>query len=192
MKKLLAWVQKRPPREQIIIWMTVAVAIGTIGFLGHDWQQRKLLARAGELAGVKNEIKTLQAELQLRQQEVDRAAAQQVESKSRATLAARTQEQLSQSGRLSALVGELMRVAKDEGVEVMSIRPGDARDQGAYIELPIVIGLRARFRGLGEYLHQVQHLQQVVLVGRVRVDPSSNEDSTLTVQVDTVSFLGKA
>jgi Tfp pilus assembly protein PilO len=189
--KLSALVQKLAPREQIILWMTVAVLIGIGGFLLHDWQQKKLLALNSQLNGVKTEIRTLMSDVQVRQKEVDQAAAQQVAAKTRASEAAHTQEQLSQGGRVSELVTELMRVAKEEGVDIVSIKPGEPRDQGGYIELPMTIDLRARFRGLGEYLHQMQHLQQVVLVGRVRVGPAAVEGSALAVEVETVSFLGK-
>ncbi|MBI3621375.1 MAG: type 4a pilus biogenesis protein PilO [Nitrospirae bacterium] len=191
MGKLFALLQKLSPREQFIAWAVIAALVVSGGVMLHDAQQKKLLALKGQLDAVKNEIGGLKSEVLLRQKEVDQAAAQQVEAKTRATLVAQTQQQLSQGGRVSELVSELMRTAKEGGVDVLSIKPGEQRDQGSYVELPVTMELRARFRSLGEYLQQVQHLQQVVLVGRVRVEPSTVEGAVLTVEVGTVSFLGK-
>jgi Tfp pilus assembly protein PilO len=189
--KLFALLERLAPREQIIAWLVLAALIISGGVLLHDSQQKKLLVLKDQLDGLKNEIKSLKAETELRQKDVDQAVAQQVKAKTEASLAAQTQQQLSQGGRLSELVAELMRAAKEGGIEVVSIKPGEQRDQGSYIELPVTMELRARFRSLGEYLQQVQRLQQVVLVGRVRMEPSAVEGAVLTVEVDTVSFLGK-
>jgi len=180
------------PREQMIALLVVAVAIGTGDLQLHDWQQKRLQVLNGRLSDVKNEIRGVKADMLLRQREIEQAAAQQEDVKARASLAAQTQEQLSQRGRLSALVADLMRIAKEEGIQVISIKPGEPQDQGGYVELSITMELRSRYRSLGEYLHQVQHLPQVVLVGRIHVEPSSVEQAMLTVHMDTVSFLGKA
>jgi len=187
----LQW-HRLAPREQMIALLTVAVLIGVGDFMLHDWQQKKLLVLNGRLNDVKNEIRGVKADVLLRQNEIDQASARQVEAKARASLAAQTQEQLSQRGKLSALVAELMRIAKEENIQVVSIKPGEPQDQGGYVELSMTLDIRGQFRNLGEYLHQVQHLQHMVLVGRVHMELQTVEQSMLTVQVETVSFMGKA
>jgi Tfp pilus assembly protein PilO len=187
----LQW-HKLARREQIIAALTAAVVIGTVGFYLHDMQQATLRNLGSRLTDLDNEIRGLNAELPFRQKEVEQAGLRQVAAKARASLAAQTQELLSQRGRLSSLVDELMRLAKEDDIQIISIKPGVPQDYGGYVELPITMDVRARFRSLGEYLHQVQHLQQVVLVGRIHVKLSALEQDALTVQMDTVSFMGKA
>jgi len=186
----LQW-RKLAPREQIIIFLAAFVILGAAGVYLHDKLRAKLLALDSQLSDLKNETQGLKAELLLRQKEVDRAGAKQVAAKVRASLAAQTQAQLSQGGRLSSLIDELMRLAKEDDIQVISIKPGQPQDQGGYMELSITMDVQARFRNLGEYLHQMQHLQQVVLVGHVRAELLTVEQATLRVQVETVSFMGK-
>lgn len=180
------------PRDQMIVALIVALAIVAVGVYLNDIQQTTLRNLESQIADLKNEIHGLKADLPLRQKEVEQAGVQQVPVTARTSLAAQTQIQLSRRARLSSLVDELMRVAKEDDIEILSIKPGEPRDHDGYMELPITMDVRARFRSLGEYLQQVQHLQQVVLVGRICVERSVVDQAGLTVQMETVSFMGKA
>lgn len=177
---------------QIIVALSVAAAIVAAGLYLNDSQQARLRELTLQVTDMKKEIHDLKAELPLRQKAVEQARTQQGPVTARTSLAAQTQKQLSQQGRLSALIDGLMRAAKEDDVQIISIKPGEPRDHDSYVELPITMDVRARFRSLGEYLQQVQQLQQVVLVGRISVELSVVEQAGLTVQMEAVSFLGKA
>jgi Tfp pilus assembly protein PilO len=177
---------------RIIVALTVAAAIVAAGLYLHDSQQAKLRELKLQMTDLKNEIHDLKAELPLRQKAVEQARVQQMPVTARTSLAAQTQKQLSQQGRLSSLIDGLMRAATEDDVQIISIKPGEPQDHDSYVELPITMDVRARFRSLGEYLQQVQQLQQVVLVGRISVALSVLEPAGLTVQMEAVSFLGKA
>lgn len=153
---------------QIIVTLIVAAAIVAAGLYLNDIQQAKLRDLKVQMTDLKNEIHDLKAELPLRQTAVEQARAQQVSVTARTSPAAQTQMQLLQQGRLSSLIDGLMRAAKEDDVQIISIKPGEPQDHDSYVELPIIMDVRARFRSLGEYLQEVQQLQQVVLVGRIR------------------------
>jgi len=180
------------PRDQIIVVLIVALAVVAAGVYLNDIQQAKLRNLELQLAELKNDIHGLKAELPSRQKEVVQARVQQVAVTGRTSLAGQTEKELLQRGRLSSLVDDLMRLAQEDDIQIISIKPGELMNHDGYVELPITMDVRARFRSLGEYLQQVQHLQQVVLVGRISVELSVVEQAGLTVQMETVSFLGKA
>jgi Tfp pilus assembly protein PilO len=180
------------PRSQMIVILTVALAVVAVGVYLNDIQQAKLRNLELQLTSLENDIHGLKAELPLRQKEVELAGVQQVAVTGRTSPAAHTETEPLQPGRLSSLIDDLMRLAQEDDIQIISIKPGDPMDRDGYVELPITMGVRARFRSLGEYLQQVQHLQQVVLVGRISVELSAVEQAGLTVQMETVSFLGKA
>jgi Tfp pilus assembly protein PilO len=180
------------PRVRIVMYLALAAAIGTAGAYFHEGQRAKLRALGSQLADLNREVAGLKAETLRRQQAVAGAGARQSAEQVRASLAAPLREQVLQQGHLSALIDDLMRLAQQNGIQVISIAPGELQDQGSYVELPITLQVQARFRNLGEFLHQVQHLQQVVLVGRVRAELAAVEQASLNVQMETVSFMGKA
>ncbi|HTP41663.1 MAG TPA: type 4a pilus biogenesis protein PilO [Nitrospiria bacterium] len=184
--------QTRPLLVRILICLAVVAATGTAGVYLHEGQQAKLRAFGSRLAEVNNEVAGLKAELSRRQQEATEAGASQSPVQGRASLAAHGREPLLPREHFSALLDDLMRLAQQDGIQVISISPGVLQDHGGYVELPINLQVQARFRNLGEYLHQVQQLRQVVLVGRVRAELTAVEQALLTVQMDTVSFVGKA
>jgi Tfp pilus assembly protein PilO len=180
------------PRDQMIVALIVALAIVAAGVYLHDIQQTKLRNLESQMADLKNEIDGLKTALPLRQKEVEQAGVQHMPVTGRTSLAGQTEQELLQRGRLSSLIDDLMRLAKEDDIQIISIKPGEPVNHDGYVELPITMDVRARFRSLGEYLQQVQHLQQVVLVGRISVELSVVEQAGLTVQMETVSFLGKA
>jgi Tfp pilus assembly protein PilO len=177
---------------QIIVALIVAAAIVAAGLYLHDIQQTKLRDLRVRLTDLKSEIHDLKAELPLRQKAVEQARAQQVPDTAHTSPAAHAQMQQLQQGRLSSLIDGLMRAAKEDDVQIISIKPGEPQDHDSYVELPITMDVRARFRSLGEYLQEVQQLQQVVLVGRISVELSVAEQAGLAIQLAAVSFLGKA
>jgi len=186
------WWHRTASRVQVIIFLVLIAMIGAAGVYVHDRQRATLRALGARLADLQREVTGLKADVLQRQQEAAQLGGQQAAAKTNALLAALTQAQPSQQGRYSTLIDDLMQLAKQNGVQVISIRPGEPQDHGSYVEWPIVLEVQAHFRDLGEYLHQVQQLRQVVLVGRIRAELSAVERSALTVQMETVSFVGKA
>jgi Tfp pilus assembly protein PilO len=177
---------------RIIVVLIVAAAIVTAGLYLNDIQQAKLRDLTVRMTDLKNEMRDLKAELPLRQNAVEQARARQAPVNARTSPAPQTQIELAQQGRLSSLIDGLMRAAEEDDVQIISIKPGEPQDHDSYVALPITMDVRARFRSLGEYLQEVQQLQQVVLVGRISMELSVVEQAGLTVRVAAVSFLGKA
>ncbi|MEW6325525.1 MAG: type 4a pilus biogenesis protein PilO [Nitrospirota bacterium] len=178
-------------RERMIVGLTLTVVLGAVGFYFYEGQQQRVMGLKSRLRGLENEISMLKAELPLKEVAVKRAEGQQIEAEERLSLAAQTQQQLKGGRGFSSLMTEMARMAKDEGVEVISIELGSPRDQGSYLEMPATITLQAEFRTLGEYLHRLQHLPQLVVVGKVRMETSEQISPMLTAGVETVSFMGK-
>ncbi len=178
-------------REQMILGLTAVVILSIVGFLLYEAQQKKVIALKRELETVENQINMLQAELPLRQVAVQRAEGQQAEAQEQLSLVAKTQQQLKGGQGFSALMSEIARMARDEGIEVMSIELGTPRDQGNYVEVPVTIKVSAQFRRLGEYLHRLQQLPQLVVVGKVKMETTSQTSPLLNAGVETISFMGK-
>jgi Tfp pilus assembly protein PilO len=179
-------------REQIIAALAAAVVIGAVGFYLHHMQLATLRNLSSRVTEMEHEIRGLHAELSLRQNEITQAGVRQGAAEAHASPTAQTREFLSQRGRFSSLIDELIRLANEDDIQIISIKPGVPQEYDGYVELPMTIEVRARFRRLGEYLHQVQHLQQVVLVGRIHAQLLAVEQAALTVQMETVSFMGRA
>jgi Tfp pilus assembly protein PilO len=178
-------------RERLILGMVVAVVIGLVGFQLYDHQRKNALKLKSQLEELTNQVAQMSADLPVKEAQLQQAAARQTEVKARAAVEAQTQQQLTAAGGFSQLLTELARMAKDEGIEIVSVKLGDTRDQGTYVELPITIEVRASFRLLGEYLHRLQHLPQLVVVGKVRMETTLETSPLLKAGVETIGFVGK-
>ncbi len=186
----LQW-DKLSGRERIILGLTMVAAIGTAVFYLYGLQQKRLLDLNNQLTGLTDEIASLAAELPLRRQALQQAAADTELAAKQAEAVAQARQRLSGVGGFSALLDEIARMAKDEGIEVVSVKLGDPRDQGGYVELPITIEVTANFRMLGEYLQRLQQLPQLVVVGKLRMETSEQTSPMLRAGVETVSFRAK-
>jgi Tfp pilus assembly protein PilO len=179
-------------RERIILGLTVTFAVGAVIFYLYDLQQKRLLGLKSQLAGLTDEISSLAADLPLRKKALQEAAANKERAAREAAAAAQAQQRLAGGeGGFSALLDEIARMAREEDVEVVSVKLGDPRDQGGYVELPLTIEVASNFRMLGGYLHRLQHLPQLVVVGKVQLETSAQTSPILRVGVEAVSFRGK-
>jgi Tfp pilus assembly protein PilO len=179
-------------RERLILASVVVVVIGTIGLQLHSMQQKRLADLRGQLQAVKDEIAALTGELPVKQRDVEQANTQQAEAKEREKLVAHTQQQLVESKGFAALMNEIFQVAREEDIEVMAVKPGEIKDRGNYLELPITIEVKSKFLALGEYIHKLEHLSnQLVVIGGVRIETNAQMSPLLKVGLQAVSFTGK-
>ena len=177
-------------RERLIIGFTVVALLGAGAFQLHSMQQQKLQRLTRQLESFHNQIVSLSAELPVKQRDVARATAQQQSAKERKSQFAKTREQLVGGGTISSLLTEMTNLANQENIVVVSVQPGETRNRGEFSELPITLEVKSRFRNLAEYLQQLEHLSELVVVGKIQIKTTPQTSPELSVNVEVVSFFG--
>lgn len=145
----------------------------------------------------------LEARLSSTAQEIEMLQAQLPEARARAERVRRGEttpadelalkmESLLGGSRLSNVLEEVTRLAHQNRIEFVAVRPDALKDMETHFELSMQIDLKARYRELGGYLQALESLPRAMKVRNLRVDTNADLTPFVMSHLDVVTVLPKS
>ncbi len=185
LNRCIEYVQKRPPREQMILAVTGGSALFYI--IVQVWLPQAQLAsdRLAERDKLQQEIVTLQATVDRLRPRTAMLAVRPVAAEGGVPGTRQPTD-----NRISPVLEEMARVARATDVEVMTVRPQTVTDHEDYLAMGVHVELRAGFRELAEYLRMLEELPRLteVLSFKLQADPAS---PVVTAELEAMSYVPK-
>jgi Tfp pilus assembly protein PilO len=179
------------PRERVILIITVVVAfIAVLNYLYlPKWRQvregRTQIAQArAEIANLSvqlPELKKKAEELQLIRQKAEATGA----------FSSRIGNLMPEGSRLSSLLEEITRLARQRRVEFVSIRPEAVEDKGNYLELSLRIDIKSRFREMGDYLLMLENIPRALRIKEVKVETNATTSPDVLTHLQVLTYISK-
>lgn len=180
-------ISKLSLREKLIIVVSIIAAFYFLFY------QALYLSKANEAKKLRNEIVTINNELTSLSAQITEMA-KKIDELKKAVPANELTEIKRLTGdatKLSFLLEEFTRLARESKVEFIAIKPTMVEDKGKYLELKLSIDLRARYQQLGEYVKALENLPRGMIINDIKIESNPASHPLSSARIDAITFIPK-
>lgn len=163
-------------RRFTILGVLVALIVGA--FVWFLW-----LPEYEKLEGMDQDIVRLEAELIQKKQIADNLPKFKAEFAKLEKLLQEALTQLPNKKEIPTLLTNLATLAKDNGLEVVSFKPGSEVNQGFYAEVPASLDLIGSYHQIAEFAQAVGKLSRIVNLSELKLSSAKVQGGTAVLKI---------
>lgn len=163
-------------RRFTILGVLVALIVGA--FVWFLW-----LPEYEKLEGMDQDIVRLEAELIQKKQIADNLPKFKAEFAKLEKLLHEALTQLPNKKEIPTLLTNLATLAKDNGLEVVSFKPGSEVNQGFYAEVPASLDLIGSYHQIAEFAQAVGKLSRIVNLSELKLSSAKVQGGTAVLKI---------
>jgi type IV pilus assembly protein PilO len=182
---------KNPGVQKMLLSVLVAGGVMGVFFLTHFLpfnypnQSDKLNALKAEFEKKSTELARARASVA----DLPRFEAEYDQLHERWTMAA---ELLPADKELPTLLRKVTLAAEETGCRFMSFRPGVARPQQYYSEMPMQISITGDYHSVGSFLAELANMRRIITVSGVHLKPTPKGNGSSDLGTTTADFVASA
>ncbi|MFQ5456365.1 MAG: type 4a pilus biogenesis protein PilO [Nitrospirota bacterium] len=93
--------------------------------------------------------------------------------------------------RLSIFLREVIRLGRSKDIEIISFRPLEREENGAYTMLSISMNMRCRFQNLNEYIEALENYSIPIVIKDIKITTNSGLTPYILTELNATTFMKK-
>ncbi len=179
------------PRERVLLIVTVIVVLFATWSYLYLPKSRQVREARAQIVLAQAEIAKLSAQHPEMRKKAEELRLVRQKGEVTGAFLSKIGDLMPGGSRLSSLLEEMTRLARQRRVEFVSIRPEAIEDRGNYLELSLRIDVKSRFREMGDYLLMLENLPRAIRVKEVKVETNASISPDILAHLQALTYIGK-